>query len=62
MPTGGGKVCVIRCQHRTRRSDGRIPLIALMKDQVDALNARIDTTFINSSLTKEAAASPLSCN
>ena len=57
MPTGGGKSLCYQIPALVQ--DGLTvilsPLIALMKDQVDALNARgVDATFINSSLTKEA--------
>ena len=65
MPTGGGKsLCyqlpalVLAAQHAAGDSAPLAivisPLIALMKDQVDALLARgVDAAFINSSLTKE---------
>ena len=60
MPTGGGKslcyqvpaLCLARGSHSGRLTLVLSPLIALMKDQVDALLARgVDATFINSSLT-----------
>ncbi len=65
MPTGGGKsLCyqipamVLAAQHAGQGLPPLAvvisPLIALMKDQVDALTARgIDATFINSSLSRE---------
>lgn len=65
MPTGGGKsLCyqvpalVLAARHAAGDSAPLAivisPLIALMKDQVDALLARsVDAAFINSSLTKE---------
>ncbi|KAA3658839.1 MAG: hypothetical protein DWQ10_10275, partial [Calditrichaeota bacterium] len=57
MPTGAGKsLCY---QSPALIQDGLTlvisPLIALMKDQVDALQRRnIDAAFINSSLTKKS--------
>jgi ATP-dependent DNA helicase RecQ len=65
MPTGAGKSLCYQIPalipSETLSQDGRVPLtlvlsplIALMKDQVDALTARgIDATFINSSLSRE---------
>ena len=63
MPTGGGKsLCYqIPALIEVESSDPRVPLtlvlsplIALMKDQVDALRRRqIDAAYINSSLTRE---------
>ncbi len=64
MPTGGGKsLCyqvpalVLAARERALRPLVVVlsPLVALMKDQVDALTARgIDAAFINSSLTRES--------
>ncbi|MBC7819795.1 MAG: ATP-dependent DNA helicase RecQ [Planctomycetaceae bacterium] len=62
MPTGAGKsLCyqipaLMPCDDEQRRAVTLVlsPLIALMKDQVDALRARgIEATFINSSLSRE---------
>ncbi len=62
MPTGGGKslcyqVPALTLAERNRDTRGITlvisPLIALMKDQVDALRQRrVDATFINSSLSR----------
>ena len=65
MPTGGGKslcyqIPALMPVDETTTPDGKAPLtlvlsplIALMKDQVDALNARgVSATFINSSLSR----------
>jgi ATP-dependent DNA helicase RecQ len=62
MPTGGGKslcyqVPALTLSERHPDTPGLTlvisPLIALMKDQVDALRARdIDATFVNSSLSR----------
>ena len=65
MPTGGGKSLCYQIpallpdfggdDHDSRQSLVLVlsPLIALMKDQVDALIARdIDATLINSSLSR----------
>lgn len=55
-PTGSGKSLCYQIPALTHQAADQLtvvlsPLIALMKDQVDALNARgIDATFINSSL------------
>ena len=62
MPTGGGKsLCyqIPALMHEAGEDAAPLtlvlsPLIALMKDQVDALRARdIEATFINSSLSRE---------
>jgi ATP-dependent DNA helicase RecQ len=72
MPTGGGKsLCyqvpaLLRAREQPRLNGSRpltvvlSPLIALMKDQVDALCARgVEATFINSSLFSEQRLSRL---
>ncbi len=68
LPTGGGKsLCyqlpALAIDERSRHSETNVPrpltlvlspLIALMKDQVDALQSKgIEATFINSSLDRE---------
>ena len=60
MPTGGGKSICYQVPALSLASTGHgmtlviSPLIALMKDQVDALKQRkIRAAFINSSLTRE---------
>jgi ATP-dependent DNA helicase RecQ len=56
LPTGGGKsICYqAPAAHLERLAVVVSPLIALMKDQVDALQARgLPATYINSSLTPE---------
>ncbi len=62
MPTGGGKSLCYQIPAIALAGDGQprpltvvlSPLIALMKDQVDALLARgVDATFINSSLDRQ---------
>jgi ATP-dependent DNA helicase RecQ len=59
MPTGMGKSLCFQIPALVHPHDGRSltlvlsPLVALMKDQVDSLNARgIDATFVNSSLNR----------
>src|SRR5689334_23725981 len=58
LPTGGGKSLCFQLPALVRPQGLTVvvsPLIALMKDQVDALQASgIPATFLNSSLTPEA--------
>ena len=55
LPTGGGSRFVFNCPRSPRRLTVVVsPLIALMKDQVDALQASgVAATFLNSSLAAD---------
>lgn len=59
MPTGGGKSLCYQIPSLARRGTGVVisPLIALMQDQVDALQAlNLNAAFINSSMHQDAIA------